>query len=287
MARSVLALLLSLSVLSPAAVHAEEKDQEGLPEVLLFSSAFGIFQGVALSIWLDEHDLLPQEEAFWASGIILLTTYANFAAVRYVADEHGINDADAALFNSSLFWMILNGTALDVGLNRLDEDLLYDTVISGYIGQGIGILLAQNADRTAGQVSLINTVGTWTGAETSLIMGIAGVKVDSSYYTLGTTAANLGILAGVWLSERHPISRERARLLDLGALLGGLGGPAALFMLYGPEEHEDTWYLSSVALGIPAGIGLMWHYTRHFDDPEPQPSEAREALMLPLLGGAF
>ncbi|MBU0550073.1 hypothetical protein KKF91_16470 [Myxococcota bacterium] len=285
MARSILTLLLALS-LAPA---ARAKDQEGLPEVLLFGSAFGIYQGVALSYWLDQHDLLPKEEMFWGSALILTTTYANFAAIRYVSQEYGVNDADAALFNSSMFWMILNGSALNVGLKRDGEALLYDTLLSGYLGQGIGILLAQNANRTAGQVSLINTVGTWTGAEMSLAMGIAGIEAGSPYFTLGTLAANLGILAGVWLSERHPISRERARLLDLGGLLGGLGGPAALFMLYGPEDHEQQWYLTSVALGIPVGIGLAWRYTQGWDDPAPAPrsSPTREALILPLLGGGF
>ena len=80
----------------------------------------------------------------------------------------------------------------------------------------------------------------------------------------------------------------RGRYLDLGALVGGLAAPAALFMLYGPETHERKWYLSAVAVGIPLGIAAAWHFTRDLDDPESLPAPANlEPLVVPLLSGVF
>jgi len=275
--------LFLLLLFTPISSRAEEQDNSGRPEALLFAGAFGFYQGIAISVLLAEEDLLDSE--FFALALTLTTTAANVAAVGYVSEEYGINDADAALFNSSLFWVLLSGSALGVHRERYGVDMILDTLISGYLGQLMGIYLATNVDRTAGQVSLTNTVGTWTGAEASLMMGIFGVDKASPYFTLGTLSANLGLLGGVWLSDRYPISRERARMLDLGALMGGLAGPAALFMLWDPDDNEQEWYLSSVALGIPAGIAFMWHLTRDWGVAEVKPSV--ETLMLPLVMGVW
>lgn len=291
--RALPAALGLMLALAPGA-SAAEKDTRGRPQALVLTTAYGAWQGVAISMLLDEYDLMPNDVGgalMVGSGLTLATTGLGFGLGWWVTEEYGVTEAESGLFTSTVLWAALNGVAGGVGVGLDDADaLLWNTLISGWAGQALGILLAANVDRTAGQISLMNTVATWTGAEVALIQGAFGVEDGSSYLTWATVAADVGLLVGAWLARDVNISRGRARLLDLGAFAGALAGPAALFMVWGPEEDLQAWYLSAVAIGIPVGIGVAWHLTRDLDDgaPAPTPTAAEGAtLMLPLAGGVF
>lgn len=270
------------------------KPQTGRAEALVFATGFGFYEGIATTMLLHEHDLLDSNEGLLFGGafITLLTTGGSYFGAAAVTNAYGVNEAQASMFNSSLFWAVLNGTGGSVALEADTSDFLLTTVTTGWAGQAIGVLTAANADRTAGQVGLMNTVATWTGAEALLIMGAAHAGEGYSLY--GTLAADVGLGLGLVLSSKgmlgRGISQERTRLLDLGALAGGLAGPAALFMVYGPEDDIRTWYLSAVAIGIPIGIGTAWYLTRNYDRAAPAEETAAEKavpLMIPLASGRF
>lgn len=276
----------------PAAAQAKSK--AGRPEALIFATTFGAYQGVAATWLLSEYDVIDSGESLLGFGatLTLATTGGSYALASYVTNKYGVNEAQASMFNSSLFWGVLNGAGGGLALDTDATGMLWSTVGTGWAGQATGILLAANVDRTAGQVGLMNTVATWTGAEVLLVMAATGA--EEGYSLVGTLAVDLGLLAGVFLSSESAlgrgVSQDRARLLDLGALAGGLAGPAALFMVWGPEDNLRAWYLSAVAVGIPLGIGTAWYLTRDFDrgdESETEPSEAGQTLMLPLAAGRF
>jgi hypothetical protein len=132
----------------------------------------------------------------------------------------------------------------------------------------------------------MNTIGTWSGAETAVLMGAFGASPDKRYFTASTLVADAGLLAGAYLASKVRMSDSRARMLDLGALAGGLAAPAALFMVWGPEDNLQNWYLGAVAVGIPAGIALAWHLTRNWDDGA-APEQSSSALIVPLGMGTW
>ena len=291
--RRALATTCAALLLAATAAHAG-KPQTGRAEALIFATGFGFYEGIATTMLLHEHDIIDSGEGllFGGSLITLLTTGGSYFGAAAVTNAYGVNEAQASMFNSSLFWAVLNGTGGSIALDADTSDLLLTTVTTGWAGQAIGVLTAANADRTAGQVGLMNTVATWTGAEALLIMGAA--NAGEGYSLIGTVAADAGLGLGLVLSSKgmfgRGISQERTRLLDLGALAGGLAGPAALFMVYGPEEDIRTWYLSAVAIGIPIGIGTAWYLTRHYDRTAPAEDVAAEnavPLMIPLASGRF
>lgn len=291
MVSRALAAILALALALAPALPAAAKDTTGRPEALILTTGYGFYQGIAISLLLAENDLLPSAEDGVIAGtaITLASTGLGFGLGWWVTEEYGVNEAQAGLFTSGMLWTTLNGISggLGVGLDD-DEQLLWNSLISGWSGQALGVLLAANVDRTAGQVSLMNTVATWTGAEVALIQGVLGVEMGSSYLTWSTLAADVGLLVGAYLATDLDISRGRARLLDLGALAGALAGPAALFMVWGPEENVREWYLGAMAVGIPIGIGVAWHLTRDLDRDDPAPSgDGSMTLMVPLAGGFF
>lgn len=279
-------------VIAPAAARAEPP-QGGRAEALIFATTFGFYQGIAATWLLADYDVLDSGDLLtFAATLTLASTGGSYALASYVTKKYGVNEAQASMFNSSLFWGVLNGAGGGLALDTDATGMLWSTLGTGWAGQATGILLAANVDRTAGQVGLMNTIGTWTGAEVMLIMAAAGAEEGFSLW--GTLAVDAGLLAGVFLSSQDAygrgISQERTRLLDLGALAGGLAGPAALFMVWGPEDNIRAWYLSAVAVGIPVGIGTAWYLTRNYDrDATAEDAKAADAstLMVPLAAGVF
>lgn len=67
-------------------------------------------------------------------------------------------------------------------------------------------------------------------------MGAFELRADSTCLTVPTVVADVGLLAGSDIASKISISDARAQMLNLGALVGGLAAPAALFMLWGPED---------------------------------------------------
>jgi len=283
MLHRTLALALAFTAAPALAV-----EKTGRAEALILSTAFGFYEGIALSVLLDENDLFPDgDDAIVAgAGLTLLTTGATFGAAWWITEKYGVNEAQARLVTSSFFWTMLNGGMVSNGVDLDFEDTLWTTLVSGWTGQALGVLLATNVDRTPGQVGLMNTVATWSGAEALVIMGAFEIDADKGYFTVPTLVADIGLLTGAWLASRTNISESRARLLDLGALAGGLAGPAALFLAWGPEENMQNWYLGAVAVGIPAGIATAWYLTRDWDAGKTA-ERSSQPLMVPLALGVF
>lgn len=278
----------SLAFLIALSGTAQAVEKAGRAEALIFATAFGFYEGIALSVLLNEYDLWPDGDdgIVAGAGLTLLTTGATFGAAWWVTEKYGVNEAQARLVNSSFFWSLLNGAALSVGVDFDTEEALWTSLISGWSGQALGILLAANVDRTPGQVGLMNTVATWSGAEALVIMGAFDIDADEGYFTVPALVADVGLIAGAWIAGRTVISDSRARMLDLGALAGGLAGPAALFLAWGPEDDLQNWYLGAVAVGIPAGIATAWYLTRDWDEGQPN-ERSSQPLMVPLALGVF
>jgi hypothetical protein len=297
------ALLALLALSSTRAAPLRAASIEGRPEALMLATAYGVYQGIALTILLAKYDILPdRDETYFVTGplLTLASGGATFAIANYVTNKYGLNPGQASLFNSSLTWGVLNGVGLSLTADFDVTGTMWSTLASGWSGQAIGILLARNVDRTPGQLGLMNTTSIWSAAESLLILRVLNVEKVATYSWITTAVADVGLVAGILLSNNVLISRERALLLDLGGLLGGLAGPAVLFLFFGPEDYFNDWkpwYFGAVAVGIPAGIISAWFLTRSIDSPDasavapPPPRQSLAGppplLTFPLLGGVF
>ena len=281
---------LCLALLWPVASLAGPS-RAGRAEALITATTFGFYQGLAGTGLLYDYDVLKDEEdiLFTGAGLTLVSTVGTYFGAAAVTDRFGVNEAQASMFSASVFWAVLNGASGAVVTDSGLSGALWSTLVGGWTGQALGVLSAAHADRTAGQVSLMNSGGVWLGAEALLLMKAVGVR--EGYALWGTVAADAGLLTGyalaTYTASGRRMSRTRARWLDLGALAGGLAAPAALFMVWGPEDNERAWYLSAIAVGVPVGLGVAWQLTRHIDAAAPEAAHEAAPLMLPLVSGAF
>ena len=267
-------------------------DPENIARDVLVLNLVGLGLGAALCSAYDPYDVLKDEEdiLFTGAGLTLVSTGGTYFGAAAVTDRFGVNEAQASMFSASVFWAVLNGASGAVVADSGLRGGPWSTLVGGWTGQALGALSAAHANRTAGQVSLMNSGGVWLGAKALLVLKALGVR--EGYALWGTVAADAGLLTGyalaTYTASGRRMSRARARWLDLGALAGGLAPPAALFRVWGPEDNERAWYLSAIAVGVPVGLGVAWHLTRDMDAGAPAAAAGDAApLMLPLVSGAF
>ena len=122
-------------------------------------------------------------------------------------------------------------------------------VIGGLAGITTGGLLARNPIRS-GVASGAQGGSTWGSIYGAMITGIIDEDISGDGLLVATLlAGNGGLLAGAALARSYDLSRGDIRMINLGALVGGLGG-LGLDLLFQPDDTE-------VALVIPLATSIL------------------------------
>lgn len=158
----------------------------------------------------------------------------------------GVTPVQANAMNTGATWGFWNGMAL------LGEFDFFDSTASVALpmalqltGAGAGLLLSQNLEIHAGQVSFSSSIGLWSAILGLLAHGM--LEVTPSFAVL-MALSDVGFIAGAVASSYFPMSRSRVLMLDIGALLGGLTA-GALIVIASPDSAQ-------VAAGV-AAAGLI------------------------------
>ncbi|MFP2899949.1 hypothetical protein, partial [Corallococcus sp. 4LFB] len=192
------------------------------------------------------------------------------AALSLLTTQSGLTQGQAAAINSGTVWGFGYGLA-SIGSLDLDGDASTGAVMAGALGfTGLGILVAELARPTAGQVSLANSGGLWSGVVAALIMGTQDDNDARAFFGIEQGVVGAGLLTFALVSRSLDISRGRVLLIDAGGLLGGLMGLSALFLAFN-DGHGDV-LLVGTAVGVVAGLGTATFLTRDFDGPDDAPA---------------
>jgi hypothetical protein len=261
---------------------ARRLDEHGSPragrtELLVGGTTYGAWLGIAIPLAFDADG--PE-----AYGIGLLAgAPIGFLAARAFANAHPLTEGQARAITFGGTWGTWQGAgwAQVLRLGRRTEPCPWDPAEECFVGDsttetiaamiggglagiGTGVALARRPIRagTATAVSFGSGWGTAYGFGTSVLLG----QEDDERLTwaLGLVGGNLGIVASAILAERMGLSRERARLISIAGVAGGLAG-LGLDLLIQPND-------SRVAIGIPmatsvAGLVLGTVWTRDHDQP--------------------
>ncbi|MBN8229527.1 hypothetical protein JYK02_18625 [Corallococcus macrosporus] len=192
------------------------------------------------------------------------------AALSLLATRSGLTQGQAAAINSGTVWGFGYGLA-SIGSLDLDGDASTGAVMAGALGfTGLGILVAELARPTAGQVSLANSGGLWSGVVAGLILGTQDNGDTRAFFGIEQGVVGAGLITFALVSRNLDISRGRVLLIDAGGLLGGLVGLSALFLAF-DDDHGDA-LLVGTAVGVVAGLGTATVLTRDFDGPDDAPA---------------
>jgi len=245
-------------------------ERSGRVELQVWSSLYGLWLGIAVPTAFGADDT----EAYGAG--ILLGAPAGLLAARAVIRSRHITEGQTRAITWGGIWGTWQGLGwahvLDLGTDEFcqqgfcyESDVTTETqfrsmIVGGLVGVTTGALLSRRDIPTgvAAGAHYGSLWGTWLGVAGAVIADLEGDGVMAATLLTG----NAGLVAGVYLADRHELSRNRLRLVSLGGLLGGLAG-VGLDLLFQPDDEK-------VAMGIPlvlsgAGLGVAAHMTRDYD----------------------
>ena len=225
-----------------------------------FGTLFTTWLGVGTLILLDTEDPAPYGLALIAGPLSGLTGSLNLTR------DSKLSDGQASLINLGGAWGIWQA----VGAARLADADAKPTVGASMAGGVIGLALASSIvssrNISPGDATLINFGGIW-GTWFAICGTMAAVDKESedSDFILGSAmiGGDVGLLTmAAWAPKLH-ISRSRARLINIGGIVGTLYGLGANILL---EIHpEDRSFWAIMGLGGMLGLTAGAHLTRNYD----------------------
>lgn len=297
LSKSLLDLIIEQYAGTPAAEAARQaltriqpEERSGRTELLVWSTAYGLALGAAVPAAFDARGPEP-----YGVGL-LIGGPAGFGLGRLLAKD-GISEGQARAITFGSLWGAWQAfgwrDVLDIGdpdplcltepgapetcyEQDVEESTRLRTAILGsFAGLGTGMLLARKpiSSGTATTVNLGALWGSWFGVAGAVLSNFDG---DDEALTWALLGGNAGLVATALLAPKWNLSRNRARLISISGVAGGLAG-AGLLLIGG--TGDNTAILIPV-IGSIAGLGLGVHWTRNYDErASGSGNEGGEALL--------
>lgn len=215
-------------------------------EIPVFATTYGLWLGVAVPAAFGADD----SEAYGA-GLLLGGPLGLFSGMRYARGRRlSAGQARAVSWGGTYgTWLGFGWTELlDLGVDELcDEFGCFDTesrseerfagmVIGGLAGIGTGALLARGPVRS-GVASAAQGGSIWGSVYGAMVARVLDDTTDGSTLGAALVSGKVGLLGGALLAAKYDVSRDRVRMINLGALVGGLGG-LGIDLLVQPDDTE-------------------------------------------------
>lgn len=254
-----------LAVLRKRAVtHERELGMDEVPsglaraELAFFQTAHGITLGAEICVMIECDSEQAVIAALGLGGALGL-------GLSLVATQDGITPGRALLLNSGTAWGLGNGLLAGLALDIDDSEYAGLLAGSQLAGLGVGVLVWDLAEPTAGEVSMANSGGLWAGFLTFLIHAANRFEAEESTVAWSVLlAADLGIVGGAALSQKYPMSRGRTFVIDSGGILGFLVG-IATYIFIEPDVQSATAFSAMGIMGTLTGLGTATYLTRDWD----------------------
>jgi hypothetical protein len=186
-----------------------------------------------------------------------------------LTQESKLTDGQASLITLGGTWGIWQAVAA-ANLANADEKL---TVGASMVGGALGLALAssivKDRDISPGDATLINFGGIWgTWFSICGAMAARDRSRDNSNFILGSAmmGGNVGLSTMAVWSTKLNMSRARARLINIGGIVGTLYGLGASILL--DLESEDRTFWSLMGIGGVVGLTAGAYFTRNYDTQE-------------------
>ncbi len=238
-------------------------------ELPVFGTLYGLWLGVAVPAAFGAEG----PEAYGAG--LLIGGPAGLFGSRAMVRARPMSEGQARAISWGGIWGTWQGggwaNLLDFGTDEICEpNFCYDTgdssqevfasmIVGGLAGIVTGSLIARNPVRS-GVSSGAQGGSIWGTIYGALGAGLVNPDADTdAVLAAALIVGNVGLFAGGALAGKYDMSRSRIRLINLGALVGGLGG-VGLDLLFQPDSER-------IAIAIPLltsliGMGIAVNSTR-------------------------
>ena len=228
-----------------------------------FGTLFTTWLGVGALILADVEDPVPY-------GLVLIAgPVGGLTGSLSLTRNSELSDGQASLINLGGVWGIWQAVGA-ASLADADEKL---SVGASMVGGALGLALASGIVRdrniSPGDATLINFGGIWgTWFSICGAMAARDRSSDSSKFVLGSAmmGGNIGLTTMAAWSTKLNMSGARARLINIGGIVGTLYGLGTSILL--DIEPEDRGFWSLMGIGGMVGLTAGTYFTRNYDTPE-------------------
>jgi hypothetical protein len=246
--------LQALQALRASPLHATS--QSSRVELQVWSTLYGLWLGVAVPGALGASGSEP-----YGLGL-LLGGPGGFLAGRALANSRPMSEGQVRAITFGGTWGTWQGfgwaRVLDIGEREVcnagfcyTEDagsrtVFSSLVVGGLAGIATGSLLSRRpiTPGTATTVNFGALWGTWFGVAGSVLADLEG----DAFLATTLLGGNAGLLATAFLAPQWDLTRDRARLISIAGVIGGLAG-GGLDLLIQPDNEK-------VAIGIPLATSI-------------------------------
>lgn len=160
------------------------------------------------------------------------------------------------------------------------EEKFAGMILGGLAGIGTGLLLSRKTitDGVATSVSLGALWGTWFGVALGVIDDLEGDDLLAAALLGG----NAGLVGATLIASHTQMSRNRARLISIAGVIGGLAGGG--IDLIAQPDNEDSAIAIPLATSL-AGLAIGAIMTKNYDRPAAARGGDLDGALLELDGG--
>jgi len=232
-------------------------DQSGRVGVVVFSTLYGTWLGVAIPIIAEADDPKAFVASMMAGSITGLLTSLN------ATKNHPISDGRASLINFGGWFGTLQGILWSNAFGVDDgRDVVTGAVIGGLTGLGTSIALTANKNIRPGYATLINFGGIWGSWFALCAAEIADVQSNETEFGVVAAGGDIGILATAIAAKNTQMSRGRARLINIAGVVGTVFGLGTAVLI---EVDEAPTTFAIMGAGSVAGLLIGSSATQNYD----------------------
>lgn len=258
---------------TPAAVQARTRfsalnrvgaEGSGSVELRVWATTYGLWLGVAVPAWFGANEPEP-----YGAGL-LLGGPAGYFGGKALAESLHLTEGQARAVTFGGTWGTWQGfgwaEVLELGGQEncfrgrcfgsgpSDEARFGAMVIGGLSGIAAGALLARRPI-SRGVASIVNygaLWGTWFGFASSILMDL---DEGDQPLTGALIGGDVGLLTTALLAPGWNLSRNRARLVSIAGVIGGVGG-LGLDLLLQPDDDKTLVAIpfATSLLGLAIGV---------------------------------
>ena len=228
-----------------------------------FGTLYTTWLGVGTLILLDAEDPVPYGLVLIAGPLTGLTS-----SLRLTRDSE-LSDGQASLITLGGTWGIWQAVGAASLADAGDKLTVGASMVGGALGLALAGSIVSGRDISPGDATLINFGGIWgTWFAICGAMAVSDRDEDNSDFILSSAmmGGNVGLSTMAAWSTKLNMSRARARLINIGGIVGTLYGLGANILL--DIEPEDGTFWSLMGLGGMVGLTAGAYFARNYDTQE-------------------
>ena len=241
--------------------------QEGRLQALTYAAVGG---GLATA------GLLEVTNSNIASGIGMIVGAAGgYFASTYLLPEPIALGTSSLAITTSVFGAVAGGATATL-FTAKDNRVGPFAAIGGIAGAALGYITGDKTRIRPGEAAVINSSLLWGTAAGTLFAVTFNAPDNATSGGLVLSGLGMGAVGGLLVTRYFTISRTHAALIDVGGMIGGIGGIALEGILFPPKvgvmatdlNAENRGRLANFALGgMALGLITAGIITRDLDAP--------------------